>query len=471
MRGRLKQQWLAIVLLGCAQLMAGCGRRGGPVPVTEPAAVPTTSSAPTPSRRVPAMDDLVSLYRRMGLLAEGGETPFVASLSFFAGARPDSTVIMLTVALANRVLPFKRDGDHYRAEYQVAFDASQGGRKVLERKRDESVRVLAFRETTRSDESVLFRQFLTLAPGTYDMRLTVHGGIPGGPGTPSAVEATVGVPQLSVGAVSSPVPLYNVVPRARRNTVPQLLATPRSTAVFGRDSLVPLYVEGYGSGNEFAVSVRATADAGGGVLWSDSVNLPRRDELFSGIIEVPVSRLGVGVVLVGVSRSGSVDTVRTPVFVAFGDDLPATTFSEMIDYLRYYASIGRLQALRSAPPERRALAWAEFLRETDPNPGTPEHEGLREYFGRVAQANAQFREEGSNGWMTDRGRVFVTLGRPDQIFEPNVADLSQRGRTQIWDYREHRLQILFVDQTGFGRWRMTPTSELEFDGVMRRVLR
>ena len=71
--------------------------------------------------------------------------------------------------------------------------------------------------------------------------------------------------------------------------------------------------------------------------------------------------------------------------------------------------------------------------------------------------------------MTDRGRVFVTLGRPDQIFEPNVADLSQRGRTQIWDYREHRLQILFIDQTGFGRWRMTPTSELEFEGVMRRV--
>jgi GWxTD domain-containing protein len=162
--------------------------------------------------------------------------------------------------------------------------------------------------------------------------------------------------------------------------------------------------------------------------------------------------------------------VRTPVFVAFGDDLPVATFAEMVDYLRYYASIARLQALRGAAPEQRANAWAQFLRESDPNPGTPEHEGLREYFGRVAQANVQFREEGTIGWMTDRGRVFVTLGRPDQIFEPNVADLSQRGRTQIWDYREHRLQILFIDQTGFGRWRMTPTSELEFEGVMRRVL-
>ncbi len=403
----------------------------------------------------------------MGLLAESGETPFVASLSFFAGPRADSTLMMLTISIANRVLAFKREADHYKAEYEVGLEASQGGRRVMERTRQESVRVLAFRETTRADESVLFRQFLALPPGTYDMRLTVRGA---NQKTGSAIEATVGVPQLSSGTVSSPVPMYSVVPRDRRGTMPQLLATPRSTAVFGRDSIVPLYVEGYGSGTQFPVTVRATSDAGGGILWSDSVDLPLRGELFSGVIEVPVARLGVGIITVGVSRAGSIDTVRTPVFVAFGEDLPVATFSQMVDYLRYYASIAKLQTLRSAAPEQRASAWAQFLRETDPNPGTPEHEGLRDYFGRVAQANVQFREEGSAGWMTDRGRVFVTLGRPDQVFEPNVTDLSQRGRTQIWDYREHRLQILFIDRTGFSRWQMTPSSELEFEGVMRRVL-
>jgi GWxTD domain-containing protein len=445
---------------------AACGGRGGQVPVAEPATPSPAANQPA-NRRVPAGDDLVSLYRRMGLLAETGETPFVASLSFFAGARADSTLMMLTVSIANRVLAFKREGDHYRADYKVSFEASQAGRRIVERARDESVRVLAFRETTRTDESVIYRQFFSMPPGTYDMRLTVRGATQN---TGSAIEATVGVPQLSSGTVSSPVPMYSAIPRERRGSMPQLLATPRSTAVFGRDSTVPLYVEGYGSGAQFPLTVRAVSDGGGGVLWSDSLDLPLRGEVFSGVISVPVARLGVGVVSVGVSRAGSADTVRTPVFVAFGDDLPVATFSEMVDYLRYYASMSRLQALRSAAAEQRAAAWAQFLRETDPHPNTPEHEGLRDYFGRVAQANLQFREEGAFGWTTDRGRVFVTLGRPDQIFEPNVADLSQRGRTQIWDYREHRLQILFVDQTGFGRWRMTPTSELEFEGVMRRIL-
>jgi len=448
--------------------VVACGGSGGQVPVAEPATpAPAPAQSGATTRRVPAGDDLVALYRRMGLLAETGETPFVASLSFFAGPRAGSTLMMLTLSIANRALAFKREGDHYKADYKVIFEASQAGRRIADRTRDESVRVLAFRETTRTDESVIFRQFFNLAPGTYDMRLTVRGGTQA---TGSAIEATVGVPQLSSGTVSSPVPMYSAVPRDRRGAMPQLLATPRSTAVFGRDSIVPLYVEGYGSGTQFPVMVRAVSDGGGGVLWSDSVDLPLRGEMFSGVISVPVARLGVGVVSVGVSRAGSADTVRTPVFVAFGDELPVASFAEMIDYLRYYASLARLQALRSAVAEQRAAAWAQFLRETDPNPGTPEHEGLREYFGRVTQANVQFREEGTSGWTTDRGRVFVTLGRPDQIFEPNVADLSQRGRTQIWDYREHRLQLLFIDQTGFGRWRMTPTSELEFEGVMRRVL-
>jgi GWxTD domain-containing protein len=461
---RTLHRWSQLALLSFILMPAACSRRGGPVPVSGPG----TAAAVLPGgMRLPTGEDLVALYRRMGLMAEGGETPFVASLSFFAGPRADSTLMMMTVALANRSLTFRREGDHYRAQYQVEFEATQGGRRIAERRRDEIVRVLAFRETTRSDESVLFRQFVTLAPGTYDMRLTLR---QQANGSGSAVEATVGVPQLTSGTVSSPVPLHSVVPRDRKAGMPQLLASPRATAVFGRDSVVPLYVEGYGSGSEFSVSVQATTDAGGTVLWSDSVDLPLRGELFSGVVEVPVARLGVGVTSVGVTRTGGNDTVRTPLFVAFGEDLPVATFSEMLDYLRYYASIGRVQTLRAAPPERRAQVWAQFLRETDPNPATPEHEGLRDYFGRVSQANIQFREEGSPGWMTDRGRVFISLGRPDQIFEPNVADLSQRGRTQIWDYREHRLQILFIDQTGFGRWRMTQSSELEFEGVVRRIL-
>jgi GWxTD domain-containing protein len=205
-------------------------------------------------------------------------------------------------------------------------------------------------------------------------------------------------------------------------------------------------------------------------VWSDTLSLQRRGALFSGQLNIPVTQLGVGALTLAVTSTEAKDTTKAPVFVTFGEDLPVATFSEMVNYLRYFGSPSKIQNLRDSPPDARASVWAAFLRETDPDPSTPLNEALRDYFGRITQANSRFREEGGTGWLTDRGRVFVALGPPDQFYEPNTTDLNQRGRAQIWEYRRHRLQVVFVDQTGFGRWRMTVGSDTEFEALMRREL-
>jgi GWxTD domain-containing protein len=141
----------------------------------------------------------------------------------------------------------------------------------------------------------------------------------------------------------------------------------------------------------------------------------------------------------------------------------------MMEYLRFYVSPERLRALRDATPEDRPNVWARFLRETDPAPATMEHEGLRSYFNLVEQANARFHDEGIPGWMTDRGMVYVTLGEPDNIYEPRNPQSLERGRAQVWEYTRHRVQLMFVDATGFGKWQLAPYSEAEFASVARRV--
>ena len=456
------------LLVACTGLLGiaacGGGQRGGTptgsAPAPEPALAPATG-------RVPRQPDVVALYRRMGLLAEAGETPFVGSLSFFAGPSDDSTSIVVTISLANRVLRFRSEGDRWRASYDVAIEVRSGTTVVQELRTREVVRVLAFRETTRDDESVLFKQVVNLTPGTYDVRLTVRDE---SATRGSAVEATIGVPRFADGSVSSPVPVYEARPREQLGAPPDIVPTPRSTAVFGRDSMMMVYAEGYGDGPSMPVRVTVRSDESSNVLWTDSLELARHGDHFSSTFTIPIARLGVGVMTLGLNRPGSADTVRIPVFVAFGEDLPVATFTQMLDYLRYYVSSQRLQAMRDAPPEARAGLWAAFLRDTDPVPQTPPHEGLRDYFSRIAQANVRFREEGQAGWLTDRGRVMVALGQPDQIYEPTMSDIGQRGRSLIWEYRDHRLQVVFVDQTGFGRWRMTLPSESEFEAVVRRVI-
>ncbi len=162
--------------------------------------------------------------------------------------------------------------------------------------------------------------------------------------------------------------------------------------------------------------------------------------------------------------------MRTKILVSLGDDLPIASFDEMLGYLRYFTTADRLRALREASPVQRAEQWAQFLKSSDPIPGTSEHEGLRDYFLRIRNANQRFRDDGQVGWLSDRGVAFVGLGDPDNIYDSGLSDPSARVRQQVWEYREYRLQLVFLDQSGFGRWRLSPSGMSELQNAIRRKL-
>jgi GWxTD domain-containing protein len=198
----------------------------------------------------------------------------------------------------------------------------------------------------------------------------------------------------------------------------------------------------------------------------------------SGAVSIPISRVGIGIANVTFTRADATDTVRTPVFVSFGNDIPLISYEELINQLRYYVSPERLKTLRDAPIEERGRVWAAFLRDSDPSPSTPEHEGLQTYFSRLQLASIRFRDDGSarGGWLSDRARVYVVLGEPDQLYEQTVnsqlnrTSVSQRGRVQYWEYSQYRVRLIFYDDTGTGRWRLTPSSETEFQNINARLL-
>jgi GWxTD domain-containing protein len=409
--------------------------------------------------------DPVRIYQRMGLLAEGGALPFVGSVGFFASRSPDTTHTLVSVSMAANALAFQRDADRYRASYAIRLEVKRNDTTLVSTESQETVRVAVFKETTREDESVIAQRLLTLVPGFYTLVVTVRDA---STQRSSTSEVPLSVPRLAAPSLSTPLAVLDAAPRSTLDSLPQVVASPRATAVFGRDSVVPLYVEGYAQGAHFPLTLAVRSEKGA-TLWTDTTSVPRRGNIFSGLVRVPVSRIGVGVATLVLWPTGTPDTVRTPVFVSFGENLPVTTFDEMLQYLRFFTAPARVQALRDAPDERRAEAWARFLAETDPNAQTPVHEGLRDYFGRVRTANERFRDEGSSGWMSDRGMVFVALGDPDQIYEQGTSDVSQRGRAQIWEYRQHSIQLVFIDQSGFGRWRLTTSSEADFRSTLQRV--
>jgi GWxTD domain-containing protein len=184
--------------------------------------------------------------------------------------------------------------------------------------------------------------------------------------------------------------------------------------------------------------------------------------------------VGVGVARFFFTRRDArgADSVDAPLFVSFGEDIPLMSFEDMVGYLRFFATASRLDALRNAPLEQRATMWAEFLRATDPIPETPTNEDLQAYFGRIQQANVQFRMDRNPGWLSDRGMVFVALGEPDEIFDRTVnqtlspTQVASAARLQIWQYRQYSAQLVFYEDTG--RWRLTRPSETEFLSISAR---
>lgn len=429
--------------------------------------------AATSPRGVQPAQDPTTVYHQMGLIATGSPLSFVGKIAYFASSSPDTTIMLASVSIPNRALSFVREGDSYRAPYEVHLILTQGTTQVAAVNSMEIVRVPTFREINRTDESVIFQHYFKIRPGSYNLSFQVRDATSA---RSTSQEGAVTVPALRGGHLSTPVLVYEASPRTALDSLPRILASPRSSAVFGQDSMVAVYLEGYGTQPQLPVGFIVQNDRGA-VTWRDTLQLQRRGNLLSGSVRIPISRVGIGIANVTFTRVDATDTVRTPVFVSFGNDIPLVTYEEMLSELRYYAASDRIKSLRDAPPERRGAVWADFLRSTDPVPGTPEHEGLRAYFGRILQANARFREEsrGGAGWLSDRGKVFVAVGEPDQIYEqttnlPVTATSTTRARVQYWEYAQYRVRFLFYDETGTGRWRLTPASEAEFQAVNARIL-
>jgi hypothetical protein len=64
--------------------------------------------------------------------------------------------------------------------------------------------------------------------------------------------------------------------------------------------------------------------------------------------------------------------------------------------------------------------------------------------------------------------VFITLGAPDESIENTPGTGNRIVR---WSYQNYRLDLYFVDETGFGRLRLTTGSRAEYERVLTRVRR
>jgi GWxTD domain-containing protein len=111
-----------------------------------------------------------------------------------------------------------------------------------------------------------------------------------------------------------------------------------------------------------------------------------------------------------------------------------------------------------------------FWARRDPTPDTPENEYKEEHYARIAYANEHFAA-GIPGWKTDRGRMYVMYGKPDEIESHPSGGTYERpmeeggGSTSTYPFEQWRYRyvegigqeviIEFVDTCMCGDYHMT----------------
>src|SRR5579859_5215135 len=111
-----------------------------------------------------------------------------------------------------------------------------------------------------------------------------------------------------------------------------------------------------------------------------------------------------------------------------------------------------------------------FWQRRDPTPDTEENEFKEEHYQRIAYANEHFAA-GVPGWKTDRGRIYIVFGKPDELDSHPAGGTYERpmdeggGETSTFPFEDWRYRYIegigqeviveFVDTCMCGEYHMT----------------
>jgi GWxTD domain-containing protein len=139
--------------------------------------------------------------------------------------------------------------------------------------------------------------------------------------------------------------------------------------------------------------------------------------------------------------------------------LVITDIDKATDELIYIAKATEIDYIRAASnTEEKLTRFLEFWSKHNPNPKESNNPLMEEYYSRVEYANRNFMGY-REGWKTDRGMILIRFGAPQNI-ERHPFD-SDNKPYEIWYYYDQNREFIFVDETGFGDYRLQyPATDL-----------
>lgn len=206
----------------------------------------------------------------------------------------------------------------------------------------------------------------------------------------------------------------------------------------------------------FQISYKVKDSKGKPIIESD---YKRRKDGFRTMEFFPLSspQLSQGVYLLEVKVKNGLRTDETEkMFVIRWANMPSTIsdIDLAIQQLKYIADRKEFNELNNASADERLEMFEAFWRNHDPTPGTKANEWMDEFYNRVLYTNENFSVF-RDGWKTDMGMIYVIFGPPNDI-ERHPFDRDYKPH-EIWYYYDINKNFVFMDETGFGEYRLLTT--------------
>ncbi|MCX7929772.1 MAG: GWxTD domain-containing protein [Chlorobi bacterium] len=394
-------------------------------------------------------------------VAHSSPTELRMTTMYVRSQQPDSCRLDVYLAVPYAWLQFTPGQQSFIATYRLRINVSDaGGRTVAERTLDRTIeeadRSIASGSTDATD---ITQTVLLLPPGTYRIEARLTDQLSN---RQQSAQQTVVIPDYrrSPIGISGILLVERIEERDRRYVLTPIIGNDISSYESGFFVFYEVYAPPRGVTfvrARILDSTTAVFNSGWQTLRTDSSG---RLQHFVRMTP-PLRRMPQGKYAIRIEATS--DTSRSAAMSEHVIELrygaSSTVFTDItkaIRQLRYIATQAEIDSMLALPTdsERRA-AFEQFWQRYDPTPGTLRNEAFEEYFARIEYANRNFRSY-AEGWLTDMGMVYIVLGEPSSV-ERRVSTFDNRSLV-IWTYARLNRRFIFVDNTGFGDYRLSPST-------------
>ena len=359
---------------------------------------------------------------------------------------------------------FVKESDAYVARYDVSLTVTnEETDQSLSRSWSMDVRATEFDKTVSHKLYSLTHQSIEVEPGNYLLAVSVKDQETKKEGKTTRALLVSNYEKDSVSLSDIMIASQMVHTQDGMNKI-----VPNVTGMIesGKESL-NLYIEVYDSGAPEKILLASRIfDKSRNVVHQSLHEQRLANPRTSSFIRIDSLSLPVGTYLVTIQaqRAGkettAVATTSRSVFVRWTDiPFSITDLRKAVEQIRYLAQPTEYDYITSAANDEELRSrFLEFWKKRDPDQSTVRNELMEEYYKRIEYANKHYSHF-IEGWRTDMGMVFIRFGPADNV-ERHPFDGNSKPY-EVWYYYNIERQFIFVDESGFGDYRLRyPTTDI-----------